>query len=86
MQPVPVQTEEGALRCVCAESGDSSAVAALAWVSAPLAGWGPSTFIKPGALLLLLLLKSNNGWTPAGKAPSITTNSSPAGGEDNEKS
>ena len=86
MQPVPVQTEEGALRCVCAECGGISAVAALAWDPAPSAGKGPSTFIKPGALPLLLRLKSNNGWTPAGKGPSITTNSSPAGGEDNEKS
>ena len=85
MQPVPVQTEEGALRCVCAECGGISAVAALAWDPAPSAGEVPSTFIEPGALLLLLL-KSNNGWTPAGKGPSITTNSSPAGGEDNEKS
>ena len=80
MQPVPVQTEEGASRCVCAESGDISALAALPWDPMPSAGEGPSTIIEPvctaGALLLLLLLlKSHNGWTPAGKGPSITTNS-----------
>ena len=87
-----MQTEEGASRCVCAGSGDISAVAALPWDPKPSAGEGPSTIIKPvctaGALLLLLLLllKSHNGWTPAGKGPSVTTNSSPVGGEDDEKS
>eukprot|EP00904_Undaria_pinnatifida_P009413 jgi/Undpi1/5601/HiC_scaffold_2.g00877.m1 len=78
---VPVQTEE-------AESGDISAVEALPWDPKPLAGEGPSTTIKLVCIGggLLLLLKLHNGWTPAGKGASITTNSSPAGDEDDEKS
>ena len=66
---MPVQTDEGASRCVCAESGDISAVAALLWNPEPSAGEGPSTIVKSvcAAGALLLLLKSHNGWTPAAR-------------------
>ena len=73
MQPVPVQIKEGAPGCVWADSGDISTVEALPWDPRPSAGEGSSTTFKPacigGGLLLLLLL--HNGWTPAGKGPSL---------------
>ena len=68
------------------DSGDISAVEALPWDPKPSAGEGPSTTFKPawigGGLLLLLLL--HNGWTPAGKGPSLIPLST--GGKDRKPS